>query len=219
MEIAFIPIKIKIKELKNFNKLLEILPKRVGIVCLVQYLEITKEIISNLKRKNFDVLYKEPLFILGCNVKTADLPVDDILLIGDGKFHALEIIRELKKNVTVYDPTTGEIKKMSKEEYKKYIISITSLIEKFKASNNIGILISIKPGQYDDNSLRYLLEKLKEKNVYLFISDNVNFDQFLNFPYIDFWIIIACPRIIDDIFERNLNAITVDLIKKEIENL
>lgn len=219
MEIAFIPVKIKIKELKNIEKLLEELPKKIGIVCLIQYLDVTKEIISNLKKNQFDVLYKEPLFILGCNVKNADLPVDDILLIGDGKFHALEIIRELNKNVILYNPVTGEIRKISKEEYKKYITNIKYLIEKFKASNNIGILISIKPGQYDYSSLKYLIKNLKNKNIYLFISDNIDFNQFLNFPYIDFWIIIACPRIIDDIIERGLNAITIDLVKKEIENL
>ncbi|MEM5821291.1 MAG: diphthamide synthesis protein, partial [Candidatus Aenigmatarchaeota archaeon] len=82
-----------------------------------------------------------------------------------------------------------------------------------------GIAISIKPGQYDQNSLKWILEKLKDKNLYLFIGDNIEMDKLINFPYIEFWIIIACPRIIDDILERKINAITIDLIKKDMKIL
>ncbi|MEM0379434.1 MAG: diphthamide synthesis protein [Nanopusillaceae archaeon] len=219
MDVIFIPAKIKINELKNFDKLLKILPKKIGIVCLLQYIDVTNKIILELKKLGYETLYSNSLFILGCNVKNADLPADTILLIGDGKFHALEIVRSLKKDVIIYNPISGEINTISKENYKKYHTNILYLIEKLKNSNNIGIAISIKPGQYDQNSLKWILEKLKDKNLYLFIGDNIEMDKLINFPYIEFWIIIACPRIIDDILERKINAITIDLIKKDMKIL
>ncbi|MEM4571581.1 MAG: diphthamide synthesis protein, partial [Nanopusillaceae archaeon] len=167
MDVIFIPAKIKINELKNFDKLLKILPKKIGIVCLLQYIDVTNKIILELKKLGYETLYSNSLFILGCNVKNADLPADTILLIGDGKFHALEIVRSLKKDVIIYNPISGEINTISKENYKKYHTNILYLIEKLKNSNNIGIAISIKPGQYDQNSLKWILEKLKDKNLYL----------------------------------------------------
>ncbi|MFZ8856056.1 MAG: diphthamide synthesis protein, partial [Candidatus Nanopusillus sp.] len=85
----------------------------------------------------------------------------------------------------------------------------------------IGIILSIKPGQY------YYLEALKVKdklekagkNVYLFIDDTIDILQLLNFPYIDFWIFSACPRLIDDIINNNINGITIDILIKNLDKI
>jgi len=74
---------------------------------------------------------------------------------------------------------------------------IEFLLNKIKNSKNIGIILSIKPGQY------YYLETLKvkdkleksRKNVYLFIGDTIDTLQLLNFPYIDFWIFFCMSKI------------------------
>ncbi|RIB35280.1 MAG: hypothetical protein BXU00_01980 [Candidatus Nanoclepta minutus] len=208
MEVVFIPTRYKVSELKNFNELIEKIPKEVGMVCLAQYIDFFTKIKNKLEEIGFKVYTKPPYYVLGCNVEPSNLPVDTILLIGNGKFHALEIVRKYDKKVIVYDPISGLIDKY--EEYNKRIIFY--LLEELKSSYNVGIILSIKPGQYYYNRLKNLLEKLRDKNIYLFIGDKIDLDNLRNYPYIDFWIINACPRIMDDILENRIKALTADII-------
>jgi len=211
MEVLFIPTRYKITEIKNFEELLEKIPKEIGLVCIVQYIDLFKKLEKMLKEKGYTVYTKKPYYILGCNVEAADLPVKDIVLIGNGKFHALEIVRKYKKRVFVYDPILGLI-----DVYEKYNISkIIYLLEELKNANTVGIILSIKPGQYYYSKLKKIIEKLKDKKIYLFIGDKIDLNNLTNFPYIDFWIINACPRILDDIFENNIKALTADVILEE----
>jgi len=214
MEVLFIPTKYKIEELKNIEELLKKIPKEIGLVCLVQYLDILKKIETILKERGYLIHKKEPYYVLGCNVEAANLPVKDIVLIGNGKFHALEIIRKYKKRVFVYDPLSGSINIY--EEFNKN--KIIYLLEELKNSNRVGIILSIKPGQYHYGKLKKIIEKLKDKEIYLFIGDKIDLNNLINFPYIDFWIINACPRILDDILENNIKAITADILLEESIN-
>ena len=209
MDILFIPAKYKVSSPKNIEKLIEILPKEVGLACLVQYLDFFKEIKRILEKKGFKIYTRSPYYILGCYIEAADLPTNTILLLGNGKFHAMEIIRRLNKRVIVYDPLSGSI-----DTYKefKYKVKIVYLLEELKYSSKIGIVFSIKPGQYRYNLLKRLLEKLKDKEIYLFIGDNIKLSDLANFPYIEFWIIAACPRILDDILNSNVKALTADIL-------
>jgi len=211
MDVLFIPTKYKVKELKNIERLLEILPKEIGLVCTIQYIDFLKEIEKILKEKGYIVYKKHPYYVLGCIPEAANLPVNDILLIGNGKFHALEIIRKYKKRVFVYDPISGSIDLYEKVNNSK----IFYLLEELKNSNTVGIILSIKPGQYNYSRLKILMEKLKDKRIYLFIGDKIDLNTLINFPYIDFWIIDACPRILDDILESNVKALTADVILHE----
>jgi len=208
MDVIFIPTKYKTGELKNIENLLKKIPKEIGLVCTIQYIDFLKEIERVLKEKGYVVYKKYPYYILGCIQEAANLPVSDIILIGNGKFHALEIVRRYKKRVFVYDPISGSIDLYEKSNDSK----IYYLLEELKNSNTVGIILSIKPGQYNYSRLSILMEKLKDKKIYLFIGDKIELNNLINFPYIDFWIIDACPRILDDILESNIKALTAEII-------
>lgn len=215
MEIIFIPTYYKISDLKNFENLIKKLPKKISLVYIKQYEFIAKKILEELEKKGFEIIKKEGLYgltVLGCYSEPANTDADIILLIGNGKFHAKNISRMYNKRVIVYDPITGNIE----EIFENIDNKIKILLYKLKESKNIGFLISIKPGQYYINEALKMKKVLENdnKNVYLFLTNEINFNQILNFPYIDFWVIFACPRLIDDILENNINAITFDYLFK-----
>ena len=65
---------------------------------------------------------------------------------------------------------------------------------KFLNSSNVGILVSTKPGQENLKKAIELKKKLKKKNSFLFITNNINKQEFENFSQIDSWVNTACPR-------------------------
>jgi diphthamide biosynthesis enzyme Dph1/Dph2-like protein len=222
MDIINIPTKYKIKEIKKLEELKKYLPKKFGLVSITQYRDYAKKIYEILKNE-YEIILKEGLYginVLGCYSEPANInDVDTILLIGNGKFHEENIIRKLKKKVIVYDPIYGEIR-IYEPDY-KFDNIIQFLLNKLKNSNNIGIILSIKPGQYyylETLKVKEILEKMG-KNVYLFIGDTIDFLQLLNFPFIDFWIFSACPRIIDDVIDSNINGITIDILIKNLDKI
>ena len=78
----------------------------------------------------------------------------------------------------------------------------------------LGVLVSMKPGQNQFKRAVELKKTLKDKEVYIFVSDTIDFSQLENFPFIECWVNTACNRIMDDMdkFQKPL----VDLA--DIEN-
>jgi 2-(3-amino-3-carboxypropyl)histidine synthase len=74
----------------------------------------------------------------------------------------------------------------------------TALIKYFQA-DKIGILVSTKPGQENLEKAINLKNKLKKKNkqVFVFVSNNIDIAQFENFN-IDSWVNTACPGLARD---------------------
>jgi 2-(3-amino-3-carboxypropyl)histidine synthase len=66
---------------------------------------------------------------------------------------------------------------------------------KFLNAKKIGILVSTKPGQQNLKRAFKIKNKIKNKESYLFISNNINTAEFENFPEIESWINTACPRL------------------------
>jgi len=222
MDIINIPTRYKLKEIKNLDELKKYLPKKFALTSLTQYSEYAKKIYDILK-EDYQIILKEELYginVLGCYSEPANInDIDTVLLIGNGKFHAENIIRKLKKHVIVYDPIYGEIKVYEPDYNFDKILEF--LLNKLKNSKNIGIILSIKPGQYYYVETLKVRDKLEKsgKNVYLFIGDTIDILQLLNFPYIDFWIFSACPRLIDDVIDNNINGITIDILIKNLDKV
>jgi len=172
----------------NFNldkKEIAKLPKKLFLAYSIQYksaaINIKKQLISNnIKITKFQQ-------VLGCtNVNTQD----PILLIGTGRFHALNLYLQCP---FIYVLENNKIRKIPKGEIKSLKTKRRTALLKFLSADKIGILVSTKPGQENINLAMKLKQKLKQKNkqIFIFISDNIDTDQFENFK-IDSFVNTAC---------------------------
>ncbi|MFA5176247.1 MAG: diphthamide synthesis protein [Candidatus Nanoarchaeia archaeon] len=164
------------------------IPGKVGLITTIQFLDQVKQI----KNKNYIFAGQ----VLGCKADNAikiQKKVDSYLYIGSGKFHPIWVALKTKKPVYIANPNTNEFSKLDENEIIEYEKKLKGKLNKFYAANSYGILVSVKPGQYN---LKKALElKNKLKNSYIFMFNTLNELEFENFNKIDLWINAACPRI------------------------
>lgn len=180
------------------------LPKKIGLLASVQYISIIAYLKSELEKKGKKVyLSKGNLTqynsqVLGCDVFAAlnvKKKVDSFLFIGSGKFHAIQIALQTRKNVFIWQPG-AELNEISKEEIKVFENKRKGALIKFLHANEVGILVSVKPGQYNLKKAVFLRKKLKKKS-FIFLFDTLNLGELENFSCHS-WINTACPNIVLD---------------------
>lgn len=203
MKLLFIKARAKVKEESLFSFPFKKLPRKIGLVALIQftdYLLKIKEFLEKNKKQVFIEKAKGLALgqVLGCNVKAAVKikdKVDAFLFIGSGMFHPLAIAKETGKKVFCYDPLTKNFFEVSEKEVEKIKRREKGLILKFLSSASVGLLVSVKPGQERIKEALKLKEKLTKqgKRVYIFLFDEFRKEQLENFPQIQCWINLACP--------------------------
>ena len=188
MKLLFVHAKAKIDLSKSIKK---IKLDDFAVYCSVQYLDEVKKYFPDAQQ------------VLGCSrVKTEK---KNILYIGDGLFHPLNLIH-LNKPIYILNPLiekfyqipNSDIEKIKKEEKGKLI--------RYYHAKKVGILVTIKPGQFTPKAyitldkkleLAYNAKKRLGKETYIFVFDTLDINELDNFPFIDMWINTACPRIKD----------------------
>ena len=187
MKTLFIPAKInfeinpkKIQSLK--------LPKNIALAYSIQYKDVAEKIKQILSKKHKITSFIQ---VLGCSNPKFSSNTEAVLLISSGRFHAVSLA--LTSNVPVYILESDDLKKISENEIEDLRKKKKSAYLKFLNSEKIGILISTKPGQENLKRAISLREKLKKKNSYLFISNEINTKEFENFD-VNSWVNTACPR-------------------------
>lgn len=184
---------------KKFNEidlsLLDNLPgKTISLAATIQYLSLLPKVQSYLREKGKKVIIgKGPVYegqVLGCNPSAFSKQADTLLLITDGKFHALNNAVNLDREIYVFSGM--HLDKLSQEEINKVKARRTAAIKKFLSSDKIGLLVSTKPGQNYSayKTLKSKIEK-KGKKVFVFEADNINPQEFENFP-INIYVNTAC---------------------------
>ena len=140
-----------------------ILPKNIGLATTVQFLDFIDEIKQSLEN-NGKVVFVDKLRqkydgqLLGCDVgaaKKTENNVDAFLYIGTGMFHPLGIALNINKEVFCYDPISAVLSKIDGEQVEKYNKKRKIAYMKFLEADEIGILVSLKPGQ---NNFRKAIE-------------------------------------------------------------
>jgi len=196
--VIYIPLNIEInikKEILN-----NITENKVGVVSNVQHLSSLENVKKSLEEIGKEVIIGG--YILGCyfeNAKKIEKDVECFLFIGSGSFHVKELKRFTKKPVYHFDPEKNEIKKI--EEDKKQEIKRFLKIEKLKDAKRVGILISTKPGQYENvEKIEKYLEKMG-KDVYKIVADRITNEKLIGMD-VDIFLNTACPRIEEDYFKK-----------------
>ena len=185
--------------------------KSVGLFASVQFIKKLENVEKQLSKLGIKTVNSKPSRahakgqLLGCNVYhdslNLDQEVDCYLYIGDGKFHPLALVYSQKeaKEVICDDPIEKKMIVLTKEDVEKNLKKQKGSLVKFHSSKNIGVIVTIKPGQEQYKCSLVLEEKYPNKKFYYFVDNNISFDQLENFPFVDIWINTACPRIgLDD---------------------
>jgi 2-(3-amino-3-carboxypropyl)histidine synthase len=218
MKTLFIPAKYN-KKIAINEKHIKQLPKRICLVSSVQFVDSLKDIKKILEKDNKKVSLikgKHSIYegqILGCDIPEIK-NIDAFLFIGDGLFHPIGI--QMKNNVDVfcYNPLAKDFFKLNKEESEKMKKRIKVNLTKFYHAENIGLLISTKPGQFNLLKAKKFETKFPDKKFYYLIFDTLDFNEFENFSFIDCFVNTACPRIgMDDLNKISKPVINIEDIE------
>ena len=104
------------------------------------------------------------------------------------------------KDVFSFNPLNNHFSKIKKDEINNHKKTLRIKKIRFLSAENIGILVSTKPGQNKLKKALQIKNKLekKHKKCYIFCFETLNLNELENFPFIEFWLNTACPRIEDD---------------------
>ncbi len=188
MKTLFIPAKINSevneKKIQSLN-----LPEGTAIAYSIQYKDIAKQIYDILSKKNKITGLVQ---ILGCSKPKFSKDTKAVLLISSGDFHAVSLGFETK--LPIYILESDKLRKISDEDVYAFEKQKHASYMKFLNSKKVGILVSTKPGQENLKEAIQLKSKLKGKQSYLFLSNEIDTRQFENFSDVNAWINTSCPR-------------------------
>ena len=191
MKSLFIEAKRKVK-LADLEIDTNQLPKDIAIAYSVQYKDIAFELKKKLSKK-YNIT--DFIQVLGCS-KPKLKKTQAVLLISSGKFHGINIALESK--FPIYILEANNLIKVSENEINNLKSQKKASYMNFLNSENIGILVSTKPGQENLKKAIEIKKKLnvkyKDKKPYILIANNINVAEFENFN-INSWINTACSRL------------------------
>ncbi|NQV91126.1 diphthamide synthesis protein [Candidatus Woesearchaeota archaeon] len=184
--------------------------KKVALYASVQFVSKLEKVEEQLKEIGVEFVTSKAdrtsvkSQLLGCDSYHDSLRLEEefdaYLYIGDGKFHPLALVYGQKDNKTMKeiirnDPLQEKMFLMGIEEIQTILRKYKGSLVKFLSSHNIGVIVTIKPGQEQFRPALALEDKFPEKKFYYFIDNNVSFDHLENFNFIDTWINTTCPRV------------------------
>ncbi len=189
---------LEVKEKKDPKEIISILEKNfekfgdakvIAIASNIQFEYCLKDVQTFLESKGIKV--KNLGAILGCfEFKEKE---EHALFIGDGRFHALALNAEKIFFLDIEKNCLEDISDIARRWEMKRL----ARIEKFKEAKKIGILVSLKKGQYykDFFKLKEMIEKLGKKAKVL-VMDEIKEEKLMGFDF-DCYLNTACPRIAD----------------------
>lgn len=190
----------------------------IALYASVQFVQNLNAVKEQLAKENINIIASQPKRahvpsqLLGCdmfhdsfNLSGPQLQsLDAYLYIGDGRFHPLALIYTQRdvgtvKEIICYDPMRKAFSILGLDQVKKAFQRYNASLMKFLSARNIGVVISIKPGQEYLKRSFQLEEQYPEKKFYYFVDDIISFHQLENFNFIEIWVNTACPRVgVDD---------------------
>jgi len=200
MKTIFIPVKSKQKlNLNIIGSIDKELPKNIAICYSIQFEQQAKKLQNALKNKHITA-FKQ---VLGCSNPSFPKSTQAILLIGQGKFHSASL--QYETGIQVYIIENNKLTKISKQDVEKLKKKQKASYVNYLTQNNIGILITNKPGQQKLKRALELKKNIKDKKIYLFLTNEIKTSEFENFG-LKSWINTACPRLdLDDSKIININ--------------
>ncbi|MFA5003247.1 MAG: diphthamide biosynthesis enzyme Dph2 [Methanolinea sp.] len=173
--------------------------KKIGLVTTAQHIHQLDVMKAALLRQDIEALSAKGSRgcregqVLGCAFGAARIEgINEILFVGTGVFHPLGIQLATGHRVVALDPFTGEVQEVNAE---RFLRRRHALIERARAAECIGLLVSTKSGQERFRLAREMASR--SKNAVIILMKEVSPDELenLGFPaYVNF----ACPRLAYD---------------------
>jgi len=180
--------------------------RRVGLATTVQHVHQLGEVAEALRRRGFTPLIGKgddvtPFDgqVLGCYYSAATSlreEADGYLFIGGGTFHSIGLALTTGKSVVTANPYNATVSLIGERELMTLAKKRMAAITIAKAVRKVGVLVSMKPGQFD-RAAAGLVEKYGARGVsaFLIYLDEVRADILNNFSEADAFVDTACPRI------------------------
>ncbi len=177
---------------------------KIGVGLTVQWQEFLDVIREKLGKVGLEVYVGDPVpplrypgQVLGCSYSPLLKAVDKVecfLIIGS-KFHGLGLALQTEKPVYAADPETGKIFDLE-AEIDRILRSRYAYIERFRSSRRVGVIVSIKPGQYRLRSALEIARRLRKagKRVEILIMSEVQTNYLRDTP-LEGFVNTACPRL------------------------
>ncbi|ELY62239.1 diphthamide biosynthesis enzyme Dph2 [Natronolimnohabitans innermongolicus] len=172
----------------------------IGLVTTAQHMNLYEDMATFLEERGYDVHSRrgdERLThegqVLGCNYASADVPADQVLYVGGGKFHPLGLAMEYpEKHVVIADPvnnvvTVADTEKFMKQRY--------GAVHRAMDAEKWGVIFCTKIGQGRWEIAQDILDD--NDDAYLITMDEVTPDRLRNFD-MDAFVNTGCPRITTD---------------------
>jgi 2-(3-amino-3-carboxypropyl)histidine synthase len=209
MKTMFIHARMEGDVLPVIKKALPKLPKKVGLLTTIQFLHKLDEVKDFLESNGIKADIGGQ--ILGCDVSAAEkLDVDAFLYIGSGEFHPKALLLKFDKKIIQANPLTNEVSELDKSFVEKTLKRKKGMLVKFLSSKEIGVLVSLKPGQENYSEAKKLEKRFPDKNFYFFAVETLNFNDLENFPFIECWVNTMCVRLgIDDAAKAGIKMINL----------
>ena len=189
------------------------LPSELTLGCSVQFLDQLGELKEILEASGKEITFfqskhaRTPGQVLGCDL--VNFEGDAFLYLGDGLFHP-SALGYCGKPVFIYDPFAQKLTELDTAYWAKVKKRKQALQAKLLTSDNVGILVTRKPGQNQSKVVETIRDKLEKggKNVYVFLADEINVQGLEDFNFVDVWVNSACPRIVEDFPCLNLSDVS-----------
>ncbi len=204
MKTLFLEAQVNI-DIKLTKEQIKQLPKDLAVFTTIQFIDALNQMLGQLRTAGITYHLCKGKHtqregqILGCEY--FDYPSEAFFYIGDGVFHPQAIAIKNNKPIFCYNPYSQKLTLFDRADIEKAVKKHKAAVMQFFTANNIGIIVSTKPGQQFFARSVKLKEKLEKegKKAYIFISNTIDFTQMNNFPFIECWVNSACPRIgLDD---------------------
>ncbi|MFA5406842.1 MAG: diphthamide synthesis protein [Candidatus Nanoarchaeia archaeon] len=197
MKTIYVPVN-DLRPIDNFLSELKLRVKsfnRIAITSTTQFKQQVNAIAKELT--GHEIIKCAP--VLGCSELMVN--ADCIVLITTGLFHAINLA--VKNKIPVFIIGPEGINEVTQQVINDFLKKQSIRVSKVLDAKVIGVLASTKSGQNHEPLAKQIIAKLESlgKEAYLFIANELSPSQLNDFP-VDAWINTACPRIVEDTFDK-----------------
>jgi len=197
MDQLIIPVKDQRPIDQFFDELISLVElfKTVALTSTVQFKHQVPKVTSLLK--DHEVVIGPS--VLGCS--SFSLESDCTVIIATGVFHAINIAIKSGKPVFIIGPSG--VSRLDESLVDSFLRKQSIRASKVLDADCIGVLVSTKSGQEHESLGEQIVSQLRNlgKEAYLFVANELSALQLNDFP-VDAWINTACPRIVEDEFDK-----------------